>query len=397
MRILQLCNRVPYPPKDGGAIAMLSMTRAFYKLGHEVHLLPFNTTKHYIKESELPPLFSQIASFQKVDINADVTPWRAFLNLFSSESFNISRFRSKAFEQALIHKLQSVDFDIVQIDGLHMALYLPVIRKYSKAKAVLRAHNVEYVIWQRLADAEPNRIKRWYINLLAKRLKKFELETLHELDAVVPITQHDADVLRELGCRLPMFVSPTGIDLDQYPVDRSQLEWPSLFHLGALDWQPNQQAVQWFLDEIWTELHQRFPNLTFYLAGRNMPEWLLNLNRKGVTVVGEVDSAIDFMNSKSIMVVPLLAGSGMRIKIIEGMALAKTIVSTSIGAEGIHYTEGRNILIGDTPQQFAAAIARCLDDRAYCEELSTAARDLIEKEYDNMALVKKLIGFYEQL
>jgi glycosyltransferase involved in cell wall biosynthesis len=235
------------------------------------------------------------------------------------------------------------------------------------------------------------------VKLLAERLKKYELKTLQELDAIVPITNHDAGILKQLGIQVPMFVSPTGIDLEQYPMDRSQLEWPSVFHLGALDWQPNQQAVQWFLEQVWPALHERFPNLTFYLAGRNMPDWILNLNQKGVIVAGEVDSAIDFINSKGIMAVPLLAGSGMRIKIIEGMALGKTIVATSIGAEGIHYTNGKNIMIADTPQVFADAIARCIEDRAFSEQLGQSARQLIEQEYDNQALVKKLVKFYEEL
>jgi glycosyltransferase involved in cell wall biosynthesis len=388
---------VPYPPKDGGAIAMLNMTKAFYQLGHELHLLVFNTKKHFVKDEDLPPLFRQIASYQKVYLDADVTLARAVANLFSGDSFHISRFYSEEFNETLSKTLQAHTFDVIQIEGLHMTIYLPTIRKYSKAKVSLRAHNVEYIIWERLADAETSLLKKWYVKLLAERLKKYELKTLQELDAIVPITNHDAGILKQLGIQVPMFVSPTGIDLEQYPMDRSQLEWPSVFHLGALDWQPNQQAVQWFLEQVWPALHERFPNLTFYLAGRNMPDWILNLNQKGVIVAGEVDSAIDFINSKGIMAVPLLAGSGMRIKIIEGMALGKTIVATSIGAEGIHYTNGKNIMIADTPQVFADAIARCIEDRAFSEQLGQSARQLIEQEYDNQALVKKLVKFYEEL
>jgi glycosyltransferase involved in cell wall biosynthesis len=376
---------------------MLNMTKAFHQLGHEIHLLVFNTKKHFVKDEDLPPLFRQIASFQKIYLDADVTLGRAVANLLSGESFHISRFYSEEFNEALIKTLQAHTFDVIQIEGLHMTIYLPTIRKYSKARVSLRAHNVEYIIWERLAEADSSGLKKWYVKLLASRLKKYELKTLNELDAIVPITGHDADILKQLGISIPMFVSPTGIDLEQYPMDRSQLEWPSVFHLGALDWQPNQQAVQWFLQEVWPGLHERFPNITFYLAGRNMPDWILNLDQKGVVVAGEIDSAVDFINAKGIMVVPLLAGSGMRIKIIEGMALGKTIVATSIGAEGIHYTDEKNILIADTPQAFANAIAKCIEDRPFSEQLGQSARELIEQEYDNQALVKKLSSFYGQL
>jgi glycosyltransferase involved in cell wall biosynthesis len=397
MRILQLTNRIPYPPKDGGAIAMINMTKGFHALRQELHLLSLNTNKHYADVKSLPPLFSDIASFGKSDINTDVTAWGAFKNLFSSESYHITRFYSEAFDDKLIKKLKSRPFDVVQLEGLSLCLYIDTIRRYSRATMSLRAHNVEHLIWERLAAAERNPMKRAYLSLLARRLRNYELEVIRQMDALVTITEKDAEIFRKMGYKKSIHVSPAGLDLEKYNPDRTRMEWPSVFHLGSLDWMPNQQGLQWFLREVWPKVHAAFPEVIFYIAGRNMPDWIRNTSQPGVKAVGEVEDAAAFLNSKAIMVVPLHSGSGMRIKIIEGMAMAKTIISTSIGVEGIEVENGREILIADTADDFAEAIKRCLSDRSFTETLGINARKLAETRYDNIRITAQLLAFYKSL
>ncbi len=159
---------------------------------------------------------------------------------------------------------------------------------------------------------------------------------------------------------------------------------------------PNVQGIEWFLKEIWPGIHTQFPELKFYIAGRNMPEWLKKLGKVGIIAIGEVSNAIDFINSKSIMVVPLLSGSGMRIKIIEGMALGKTIVSTSIGAEGIEYEDNVNILIADQPDEFVKAIIKCVKNPEFASRIGNYAQKFAHKEYSNTSLVNNLVGYYHQ-
>jgi polysaccharide biosynthesis protein PslH len=398
MRILQICNRVPYPPHDGGAIAMLNMTKAFYTLGHELHLLCLNTKKHYTEPDQLPELFQNIASFKAIDLDTDVKPLNAALNLvLSRRSYNVSRFYSSKFCKGLVRTLEENNFDIIHIEGLHMCVYLSVIRQYTSAKIILRAHNLEYLIWERLADHERNPFKRYYLNILASRLWKFEIKSANAVDAIVPITDNDAELFIDNVTDKVMFVSPAGLDLDDYKIDRSRTEWPGIFHLGALNWIPNQEAMEWFLKEVWPKVHKEFPKVKFYIAGRDTPAWLEQLQKVGVQTLGEVENAVDFMNGKSIMVVPLLSGSGMRIKIIEGMALAKTIISTAIGAEGIHYEDQKNILIADTPEAFFFAIKKCVNNHELANRIGKNARQLAEKEYSNVILVQKLVDFYQSL
>ena len=192
-------------------------------------------------------------------------------------------------------------------------------------------------------------------------------------------------------------MSPAGLTVKDYKISSKKPEKGSLFHLGALDWMPNQQAIQWFLEDIWPKVLEQKPDAKFYVAGRNLPDWITDLKIKGVIIEGEVQSAADFINSKEIMVVPLLSGSGMRIKIVEGLALGKCIISTSIGAEGIHYSNNENILIADTAEDFAAAIIKCLDNEKLPLEIGRKARLLAEKEYDNDKITEELTGFYSKL
>lgn len=376
---------------------MLNLAEELHRQGHELHLLCLNTLKHFVRESELPPLFSQLASFKAIGIDTDIKQKEAFRNLFKKESYHIVRFYSTVFERELVNLLKKHAFDIIQIEGLHMSLYLDTIRQNSAARVVLRSHNVEHLIWKRLYENEPNPLRRWYIRILTKKLKRFELSMLNRYDAIVPITGKDAETFRSLGCTLPLHVSPTGLNTEKYKPDNVGREPNSVFHLGALDWMPNQQAVSWFVKEIWPMIHREAPGARFYLAGRNMPDWIKSLSVPGVHIVGEVDDAYRFMNSKAVMVSPLLSGSGMRIKIIEGMAMAKPIVSTSIGAEGIDCTHGENIFIADEPAAFAKQVVFLLNNPAEIDRAGQAARRLAEQRYDNAKIVRDLSGFYLEI
>ena len=398
MRILQLCKKFPYPLRDGEVIAIDGLTTGFHRLGHEVTVLAINTKKHYFNLEDLPLERQEMARYEAVELDTDLRIKDAFMNLFSSQSYNIQRFDSPAYEAQLRHLLQGEPFDLIQLEGLYLAPYLDLIRQYApKSLVVMRAHNVEFEIWERLAQGERNPIKRVYLQLLARRLKRFELHNLNRYDALVPISDKDAAYFKALGCTLPMHVTPTGVDEQRLQPDRSKLEYPSLFHLGALDWLPNQEGIDWFLAEIWPQIHQKYPELRFYLAGRGMPARFQNLQIPNVVVVGEVEDAVQFMNSKAILVVPLHSGSGMRIKIMEALALGKTVITTSVGIEGIGAIPNRHALIADTAAEFIAALEKCLDEPAFFEEIGQNAHIFARQKYHNLPLTEALLNFYRGL
>jgi hypothetical protein len=189
MKILQICSKIPFPPKDGGSIAMNILTHGLINAGNTVHVLAVNTPKHFIKDDDIDPVYRKKTSYRSVFIDTSIKPVDAILNLFSSESYNIIRFYSKDFEKVLIESLQSEAYDVIQLETLWVTPYVDVIRKYSKAKIVLRSQNVEYMIWERLAADAANPLKKMYLKLLAGRLKKYELSLLNKYDAIATITE----------------------------------------------------------------------------------------------------------------------------------------------------------------------------------------------------------------
>jgi glycosyltransferase involved in cell wall biosynthesis len=397
MKILQLCSKIPFPPTDGGTQAMHVLTEGLIKAENDVTVMAIKTHKHNTPTEEIDADYRKKTNYQSVFIDTRVKPLQAFANLFSSKSYNISRFFSASFEGELKKLLKANKFDIVHLETLYATPYLATIRKHSNAKIVLRSQNVEFMIWKRMAKAVSNPLKRWYFNLLALRLKNYELQMLNRYDAIICITQADANVFKSMGCNVPTLSFPFGININDYRTATNSPEVNTVFHLGAMNWMPNEEGVKWLINDVWPVVQKQNTNLKLHLAGRHMPAWLKNLNATNIIIDGEVADAHGYIHSKNLMIVPLLSGGGMRIKIIEGMAMGKTIIATTIAAEGIEYTNNHDILIADTPQQFADAVTQLLNDNEHCKTVGKNARELAATKYSNADICNRLSQFYSQL
>lgn len=398
MNILQLCNKVPFPLKDGGSIAILNLARGFAVGGNSVTILAMNTAKHYSKIENIPAEITTSINIIGVDVDASISKAEALGNfLFSKLPYTASRFISTDYKSKLIYLLKNNKYDVIQLEGLYLTSYIGIIRDYSDAIISFRAHNIEHEIWQRVASGTNNILKKFYLKNLVKRICNFKLSILNKYDVLVPITGRDLDVFNNLGNAKPTHVSQTGIFIDELLSIPEKAEYPTLFAIGAMDWAPNQEGLIWFLNNIWGEIRKKYPNLKFYVAGRNAPVWLekLLLATTGIEYIGEVENAHDFINSKAIMIVPLLAGSGMRIKIVEGMALQKCIITTSVGTEGISTSHKHNILIADDSASFINAISSVVESKELFDNLAKNARIFIEENYNNLTISNKLAEFYK--
>lgn len=397
MKILQLCSKSPYPALEGGPIAMHQITEGLLNAGHYVKVLAINTPKYFVDIQEIPEGYAKATAYDSVYIDTGIKLHKAFLNLFTDQSYHVERFRSAKLEKKLAHILSSEKFDIVQLESIFVAPYIETIRKFSDAKIVLRAHNIEHLIWWRLANACKNPLKKFYMKHLASTLENFEKNALQNSDGIAAITQVDADYFFKTGITKPIISIPVGIDSSKIITRETIREFPGIFHLGSMDWMPNQEAMKWFLENVWETVIQKYPELQFSIAGRNMPEWLKKLKLKGINILGEIHDAHEFMQAHTIMIVPLLSGSGMRIKIIEGMARGNTVISTTIGAEGISCTNEKNILIANSPEEFISQISKCVENHQLCTEIGIQAKQFIAEEFDNKTITNKLIRFYNQL
>lgn len=394
MRILQLCHKFPYPLKDGGAIAVTYLAKAYAALGHEVCLLSMNTSKHWFDVAQLPPDFNHYSEIHTVFVHNHIRLWPAMRNLFFSEkSYHVERFESAEFAATLAEQLRSTSFDVVQLESVFLAPYLPVIRAHApNARVVLRAHNVEHEIWERVA-ANASLLKKWYLRQITPRLKKYELEQINHCDLVVGISQRDVDRFKSLGLQRPATVCPIGLDCRDYQPDNSSFQAPlSLSFIGSLDWMPNQEGLRWFLDAVWQPLlAPNFPELSFHIAGRTAPRWLQILNMERVVFHGEVPNAAKFLNQHSVMVVPLLSGGGMRAKILEGMALGKVVLSTRLGMEGIEATDRQECLLAEHAAEWLEALRWCYETGAGLAEIGAKARRFCVQNFDNEAVAKNLL------
>ncbi len=397
MKILQVSNRVPYPLNEGGTIGIYNYTRGFAEQNCDVTLYALAAKKHTIDIEEARTELEKYCTFHVFNIDTDVKPWPALKNLFTNKSYNVERFYDKAFENALIEELKTNSFDVIQIEGTFPAIYSKVIFKYAgKAKVVLRQHNVEFQIWERLAKNARNPLKKWYFQLLSNRLKNFESTHLNQYAALVPVTEDDGDLFKSLGCSIPVYPSPAGIDTALWSPS-AQSNPLALYHIGSLQWIPNVEALMWFLDDVWPLVLQKNKNIHFYVAGKSMPEHIKSLQIENVEMVGEVASATDFVSDKAISVVPLKSGSGIRLKILEAMSAGKAVISTTIGAQGIDYKDGTNIIIADSAETFAEAVVQLTEDQPFCQAMSKQARQLIMDHYSNQRVVNRLLTFYRGL
>ncbi|MGC6532549.1 MAG: glycosyltransferase family 4 protein [Flavobacteriales bacterium] len=373
---------------------MNTITRGLMEAGHEVKILTIVTEKHPFEPEKFPEGYAEKTGIEGVFVDTKVNAVDAFAALITSDSYNISRFFSPDFDMLLARYLRRNKVDVIHMESLFMTPYIKTCRRHSKAPVVLRSHNLEFMIWERVAKGTRNVAKRSYMKYLSSKLKAYEMATLPRLDGIVAISPEDRDRYSQIGYSGSLNWIPFGVDLERYPPQATPAS-PTVFHLGSMDWLPNIEGMHWFLLEVWPLVIARKPDAQLYLAGRAMPEELPNADLPGVHVLGEVESAIDFMHEHKVMVVPVHSAGGIRIKIIEGMALEKAIVSTEVGAEGIEYADGHNIRIANDPQAFATAIVEELEKED--NPVGRHARTLIEEVYDNRGITQRLVHFYQSL
>ncbi|MCK9207695.1 MAG: glycosyltransferase family 4 protein, partial [Salinivirgaceae bacterium] len=340
-------------------------------------------------------LYKNIQWFQ-VAVNTKINPSKVFLNLlFSKLPYNAERFISSEFKKNLEKVLQEHQFDIVQLEGLYLTPYIASIKAFSKATIALRAHNVEHEIWDRMRQNTSNWFKKYYYLLLAKRVKEMELKALQKVDLLIPITKKDVESL-PFKKHENIWVCPGGMPDNHFQMSKPTKPQTICF-LGALDWVPNQEGLSWFIEKVWIPVHKKFPQWSFEIAGRNCPKAFVNhLANYPVTFIGEVPNANDFIDRFPVVVVPLLSGSGMRIKIVEALSRGKCVVTTTIGVEGITAQNEKELFIYDQPIEIVQLLENLFSNPQIIEDCGQNAFKFASENYKNSRLIGDLRAFYHQ-
>jgi glycosyltransferase involved in cell wall biosynthesis len=397
MRILLLCNKSPWPPKDGGAAAILNMIRGLSSRDVSVTVLALNTSKHFVSPREIPEELRKAVDIHLINFSTKINPVSLFFNLiFSDKPYNLQRFRSKEFSIEL-EKLIKTQFDIIQFEGLSMYHYLKVIRQNTSIPVVFRPHNIENLIWSQLAAEERNWYKSLYFRILGRRIKKIERNICNKFDALVPISSSDLAWFKSENLSRPSLITIPGYN----PMESGEYSVTDpckVFFIGALDWLPNIYGLNWFVKEVWPLVVNRVPEAEFYIAGRKASvKTIAGLKGKNIFFNGEVDSSTHFIKDKTVMVVPLFSGSGIRMKIIEGMSLGKCIVATPLAAEGLDYENKKNIFIAAGVSDFSDCIIELITNQDIRRETGENAIKNVRKNYNILASSENLVNFYREL
>jgi len=260
-------------------------------------------------------------------------------------------------------------------DFLSASLNFP---EKSSTPVVLFQHNVETMLWRRMASTEQSALRKLSYGIEARKMAAYETRTLRRFQHVIAVSDHDRSEMLTLAPNCSITVVPTGVDTGQYQVVPSASAKPPLIvFTGSMDWEPNIDAVEYFCREIFPVVLAAFPDARFQIVGRNPHPRVRRLAGASVEVTGTVPSVTDYLRSAAVVIVPLRIGGGTRLKIFEAMAMAKAMVSTSIGAEGLDIVTGRDLLLADDAQSFSAAILGLLRDpesrRRYEQNAATLA------------------------
>lgn len=408
LHILLICPKFPYPKVDGGAIAMYNMMRGFYDAGLKVSVLGMSTPKHPVLIRDFPHEIKEMANLHAIDVDTKprILDALASFAFSKNKSYHVQRFTSKAFKEELKFLLDEYQFDVIQLETLFMLPYIETIKKHCSGehpnRNVLisyRAHNIEHEIWKRRAQNEKRPWMHYLYAETARRIEKFERDQLEAgaFHVLVPITGRDGKEMKKLGCERPFQATVSGIVMDEIEKFEVEHEVSSVFYLGSLDWEPNKEGLRWFLKFVWPTVHRRYPNVPFYIAGRKMPNEFLQLKKQNIRPLGEVESAARFMQEKGIMVSPIFSGSGMRIKIIEGMSHGKPIVATRVAREGIERIyHGNQMMIADDPDDFANCLSILIEDPNLAKTIGIHAQNTIKYDFDNNRHMGNLIKFYRE-
>ena len=394
MKVLHISNKPIYPILDGGCVAISHFLTCLLSAGYDVKHLTISTDKHPFNIDEYPSTLCSIIRPESSFVNTAINPFSALAYIFKKGSYNIDRFNNKRFRSLIKKYLKEQQVDFVVFESIYLANYFSTIREYSNAKIIIRSHNVEYLIWERLANSQSSFLKKLYFKKLSSDLKKVELKTLQKIDGIACISDNDALIFKASGVKTLIETIPVSI-LNQ--IKTADYSVNTFFHFGAMNWLPNLESVRWLVNSIFPKIREKDLNAKLILAGNFMPEEFKTDASKGIEVIGSIGLKDDFFTSNGIMLTPLISGSGVRIKILEAMSFGVPIVTSEIGIEGINAQNNRDILIAKNEDEFisyAIDLSKSIKMREY---IGTNAKNTIENNYQTDPIAKKIIEFFNKI
>jgi sugar transferase (PEP-CTERM/EpsH1 system associated) len=303
--------------------------------------------------------------------------------------YGVAKYRSGAFRSTLERLLRDIRFDAIVCDFLVPVVNLP---ERLPCPAILFTHNVEAEIWRRHAENARNPLARFLLAQQWRRMLRFERSALARFDLALAVSDADRETFQRLypdALRIPAHVVQTGVDTAYFVPSTAPPRRAHLVFTGSMDWLPNEDGMQYFVREILPRIRQVEPEVTLSIIGRAPTPAVRRLaDDAGIEVTGRVDDVRPHIAAGAVYIVPLRIGGGTRLKIFEAMAMGKAVVSTTVGAEGLPVTPGRNIVIADEPARFAQVVVHMIRDVDARRAVEAEARRIVVEQYDWSAVAE---------
>lgn len=398
LKILLICKEFPYPPISGDKIRNFNLIKRLSK-ENAVYLISFiysENEKDYASEMNKmcsgveTVLLKKYSKLHRLfNIIGCLTYGQPLENAFHNDAEMALRIRRAVRER---------EFDIIQIEHSIMAQYIRYIPKHIRAKTILTFHNIGFIQFHRMFAVEVNMYKkvRYFLNWFP--MSRWEPKIAMKFDKCIVMTNVDKKILEGLRPSLDVSVIPTGVDLNEMKPLGWDCSKNNVLFVGQTVYRPNFDAVMYFYNEIFAKILKEIPDTKFFVVGNYSSEKIIEMGKdRNVVLTGFVRNLIDIYEQCSVFVVPLRAGSGIRGKILESMALGRPVVSTSVGCEGLGATHKKNIMIADNPKEFAECTIELLKHPEERKLISKNARQFVEKNYSWDAISERLLDVYAKL
>lgn len=312
----------------------------------------------------------------------------------SRAPYAVTKFTAAMVRRLLDQWIRERRFDVAVCDFLSASLNFP---QALETPTVLFQHNLETALWRRQAAWEANPINRWAFRIEVAKMARYEQATVRRFHHVIAVSEHDRDEMKAMVDPARITVVPTGVDIEEYRgAAKPDVLEPLVVFTGSMDWEANIDAVDYFCRDIWPHVLAKAPNARFRIVGRNPHPRVQKLASPTIEVTGAVPSVIDHLNQAAVVIVPLRIGGGTRLKIYEAMAMARPVVSTTVGAEGLDVHHGTDILLADDPAAFAECIVMLLENPDLREKYGRAAAELASR-YDWSRIAERFAAVLERV
>ena len=397
MRILVITNWLPFPPNEGLRLRTYNLLQ---RIGRE-HEVWLASVVRSVEEAEgvshLLPFCKGVETVQIEEESALSRPVELFRYLLSGTPPDLRLHMHTKLIQQVQSLVERIDFDIVNIVDSYMGLYEQALPRDMSYKTVLEFIDVVYRKYDRMYRLEPKMNRKIRLWLHSVMMRWWEPRYAERFDHCIAVSEVDRQALRTANPRLMVDVVPNGVDTRLYqplPFGGSQ---PVLLFVGNMNYRPNVDAVLHFHRSILPRIQHAIPATQLHIVGKDPGAEIKQLAGNGVDVIGSVEDLQPYYRQSTVCIVPLRAGSGTRLKILEAMALGRPVVSTSLGCEGLDVIDGEHLLIADTAEEFAEKVALLLNDEPLRHRIVSSARQFVVSRYDWDVLAAKLIQIYSEL